>query len=216
MNTTLLQTSQPPVPTLQLEPTNTNEVEEEDKEVELESSDDDIIHDMMSLNEEVEVMNQEVCQVRDQLKELGEVVSHAQYEDIGEEDEFEAAAKLSEELSSDYRHFKSLETKLQEIVGLLEELRRELGVSDTPLSYMMQLPPKRRETAAEEKGAWLHTLPDRLTGKTNCEMRVEKQLLRDMIGYSEDLNQRFELFQLGRWCTYYYIIILRVKQKNLV
>ena len=176
------------VDTLQLEPTeHVVDIEEEAKPVG--ESPDDVINDIMSLNEEVEVMNDDVSLVRRQLKKLSEIVSHAQYEDIGEEDEYEAAAKLSVDLSSDYLHFKSVESKLHEIIQSLEELRQKRGFSGTPLPYMMQLPPRR---AGE--GAWLHTLPDRLTGKTNCEMRVERCLLREMIKFAEELQQRLHHF----------------------
>ena len=157
----------------------------------------DVINDIMSLNEEVVVLDEDVTLIRNQLKELAEIVSHAQYEDIGEEDEYEAAAKLSAELLSDYHHFKSIENKLHKIIQSFEELRQERGFSDTPLQYMMQLPPLR--TGQGDKGkemrgvgqeVWFHTLPDRLTGKTNCEMRVERCLLQEMMRYAEELLQR--------------------------
>ena len=179
------------VDTLQLEPTEPIDIEEEGAEPGLSvgESPDDVINDIMSLNEEVEVVNDEVSLVRSQLKKLADIVGHAQYEDIGEEDEYEAAAKLSVDLSSEYLHFKSVESKLHEIIQSLEELRQKQGYSSTPLPYMMQLPPLRAGEGVGQE-AWLHTLPDRLTGKTNCEMRVERCLLREMIKYTEELQQR--------------------------
>ena len=39
----------------------------------------------------------------------------------------------------------------------------------------------------EEAERWLHVLPDRLTGKTNCEMRVELCLLQECYTYGESL-----------------------------
>ena len=179
--------------TLQLEPA---EAEGDQQQDEVGESPTDVINDIMSLNEEVEVMDEDITLVRKQLKKLAEVISHAQYEDIGEEDEYEAAAKLSGELSSDYHNFKSVESKLHEIVRSFEQLRQEKGFSDTPLQYMMQLPPLRdgeggrKERAGREREEWLHTLTDRLTGKTNCEMRVEICLLQEMTNYAEELQQR--------------------------
>lgn len=182
------------VSTFQLEPTEPGDDDKECPSNKGESpgeSPGDVIDDIMLLNEEVEVLDEDVTLVRSQLKKLAEIISHAQYEDIGEQNEYEAAAKLAMELSTDYRHFKSLETKLHEIVRSLEELRQERGFSDTPLQYMMQLPPLRAGEREGEQEAWLHTLPDWLTGKTNCEMRVEGCLLSEMIKYAEQLQQRW-------------------------
>ena len=130
------------VDTLQLEPT--ERIDEEEGAAEpVGESPDDVINDIMSLNEEVDVMNDDVSLLRTQLKRLADIVSHAQYEDIGEEDEYEVAAKLSVDLSSDYLHFKSVESKLHETIQSLEELRLKRGFSGTPLPYTMQLPPLR-------------------------------------------------------------------------
>ena len=198
-NTTTTTTT---VDTLQLEPTNPTEEEEVDyATVGVSSPVADVISDIMSLNEEVEELDEDMMLVRNQLRKLAEIINHAQYEDIGEEDEYKAAAQLSVELLSDYRHFKAVETKLHGIIRSFEELRRERGFSDTPLQYMMQLPPLREglgggvweHAAGEGKGAWLHVLPDGLTGKTNCEMRVERCLLREMIKYAEELQKRLVL-----------------------
>ena len=181
--------------TLQLVPTKPDGGDAEDEPSGKGESPGDVIDDIMTLNEEVEVLDEDVTLIRGQMKKLAKIVSHAQYEDIGEQNEYEAAEKLAVDLSSAHRTFKSLETKLHDIVQSLEDLRQERGFSDTPLQYMMQLPPLRvgngaGEAGGVEKEAWLHTLPDRLTGKTNCEMRVEICLLREMINYAEQLQQR--------------------------
>lgn len=190
-NTSLTATS---VDTLQLEPTTT---EGDRKRDEVGESPVDVINDIMSLNEEVEVMDEDMTITRKQLKKLAEIISHAQYEDIGEKDEYEEAAKLSAQLSSDYHNFKSVEGKLHEIVRSFEQLRLEKKFSDTPLQYMMQLPPlrdgeegRKEREGRERRGVWLHTLPDRLMGKTNCEIRVEICLLDEMTKYAEELQQR--------------------------
>ena len=184
------------VDTFQLEPSNTTGVvDEKEHQVEVSESPADVINDIISLNEEVEELDEDMMLIRNQLRKLADIVNHAQYEDIGEENEYETAAKLSVELLSAYKHFKTVETKLHGIVRSFEELRKERGFSDTPLQYMMQLPPLREEGRVdvcvdEEKGAWLHLLSDRLTGKTNCEMRVERCLLHEMTKYAEELQQR--------------------------
>ena len=177
--------------TLQLEPTEVGD--DDDQPNDQGESPGDVINEIISLNEEVDDLDEDVTLIRSQVKKLAGIISHAQYEDIGEEDEYEAAAKIATDLSSDYLHFKSVETKLHEIIQSLEELRQEGSLSDTPLQYIMQLPPMRAGDKKEEggeKGVWLHTLPDRLTGKTNCEMRVEHCLLKEMITYAEELQQR--------------------------
>lgn len=185
---TLASTPQTPtVDTLQLDTTEPNEPGEEQLEG---ISQADVIDDIMLLNEEVEVLDGHVTVVRKQLKTISEIAGHAQYEDIGERDEYEVAAQLALELTSKYQHFKSLEAKLHELVASLEALRKEHDFSDAPLQYMLQLPPRPAGRKGEEQGEWLHTLPDHLTGKTNCEMRVEVCLLKEMIKYAEELQQR--------------------------
>ena len=199
-NTTLATLPNTTVNTLQLEPTD-DDPEGAELRPGVGESPDDVIGDIMSLNEEVEAMDEEVTLARTQLRKLSDILTHAQYEDIGEENEGETAANIATKLSSDYSHFKNVVGKLHEIVQSLEGLRRKRGCSDTPLPYMMQLPPLR--TAVNEgvgQGAWLHTLPDRLTGKTNCEMRLEECLLQEMIKYAEQLNQRYSSNGV-KWCV---------------
>ena len=173
------------VDTFQLEPTNTSELEEE-------ISRSDIIDDIMELNEEVEMLDDHVTILRKQLKTVSDVASHAQFEDIGEENEYDAAADLALELTSKYQLFKSLEIKVFDLVMSLESLRKEHSLSTTPLHYMLHLPPHptTRKEEGEGQEVWLHILPDRLTGKTNCEMRVELCLLEEMVKYAEELKQR--------------------------
>ena len=132
----------------------------------------DLIDDIMLLNEEVEAMDAHLTAIRKQLQSLAEVVKSGQREDIGERDEYQAAAELAFELVSNFRRLKELESKLHEVVKSLEELRKKQNFSDTPLPYTLQLPPLQSPGELELRGAWLHTLPDKLTGKTNCEMQV--------------------------------------------
>ncbi len=36
---------------------------------------------------------------------------------------------------------------------------------------------------------WVHVLPDQLTGKSSCELRVELALVKEMVGHAEALQQ---------------------------
>ena len=171
------------VDTFQLEPTDPLDLEEG-------ISYADVIDDIMELNEEVEALDDHVTILRKQLKTVSEIASHAQFEDIGEEDEYNVATDLALKLTSKYQLFKSLEIKVFDLVTSLESLRKEHSLSTTPLQYMLHLPPHPSAQKGEGQGVWLHTLPDQLTGKTNCEMRVELCLLEEMVKYAEELQQR--------------------------
>lgn len=46
----------------------------------------------------------------------------------------------------------------------------------------------------EEIEKWLHVLPDKLTGKTNCEMRIELYLLEECYTYGESLLHKLSSF----------------------
>ena len=150
----------------------------------------ELIDDIMLLNEEVEVMDGHVTAMRKQLHCLNEVLRNAQFEDIGERDENQASAELAIELVSSFTRLKVLEVQLHELVRSLGELcRQHSDLTDTPLQYMLQLPPLSEKGEVEERKQWLHTLPDRLTGKTNCEMRVEVFLLQESCHCVEGLHQ---------------------------
>lgn len=144
-----------------------------------ETSPADLIDDIMLLNEEMEVMDANLMAVRGELKGLGEIVKTAQLEDIGERDEYQSAAELALELISCYTKLKDFETKLHSLLNSLEGLCKRRGYGGASVPYMLQLPPLRSPEEIEATKEWLHTLPDRLTGKTNCEMAVELQLLRE-------------------------------------
>ena len=171
---------------------------EEEKEEEgegdepMRNSSAELIDDIMFLNEEVEVMDGHVTAMRKQLKCLNEILRSAQFEDIGERDEHQAAAELAIELVSKFTQLKDLEFQLHEFVKSLEELRKQRSddVMDTPLQYMLQLPPLPGREEVEEKKKWIHTLPDQLTGKTNCEMRIEVFLLKESCQCAEGLRQK--------------------------
>ena len=46
----------------------------------------------------------------------------------------------------------------------------------------------------QERESWLHVLPDRLTGKTNTEMRLELLLLKESYRYGVALQERLAAF----------------------
>ncbi len=162
----------------------TRGVEEEGGGLEIdETSPADLIDDIMLLNEEMEVMDANLMAVRGEMKGLGEIVKNGQLEDIGERDEYQSSIELALELISCFSKLKDYESKLHSLLTSLEELRKRRGYEGAPVPYMLQLPPMRTQEEVEETKEWLHTLPDRLTGKTNCEMSVELQLLRENCRY---------------------------------
>lgn len=167
------------------------EGDEEGEDEPMRNSSPELIDDIMFLNEEVEVMDSHVTAMRKQLQCLNEILRSAQFEDVGERDEHQAAAELAIELVSKFTQLKDLEFQLHEFVKSLEELRKQHSdVMDTPLQYMLQLPPLPGREEVEEKKKWIHTLPDQLTGKTNCEMRIEMFLLKESCESAERLRQK--------------------------
>lgn len=41
-----------------------------------------------------------------------------------------------------------------------------------------------------ERHCWVHTVPDRLTAKTNCELEVELLLTREGVAYAQSLQHK--------------------------
>lgn len=41
-----------------------------------------------------------------------------------------------------------------------------------------------------ERQCWVHTLPDKLTAKTNCELEVELVLIREGVAYAQSLQHK--------------------------
>lgn len=46
----------------------------------------------------------------------------------------------------------------------------------------------------EQREQWLHTLPDKLTGKTNCEMRVELCVLKESYKFALSMQEQLVMF----------------------
>lgn len=42
----------------------------------------------------------------------------------------------------------------------------------------------------QEKQRWIHVLPDKLTAKTNCELRLELVLTREAMLYGQSLQEK--------------------------
>lgn len=112
-------------------------------------------------------------------------------EELGELDKDKAAGGLASELSAHYSDLKSLEQEIHQLLSSLETRRRTIKDNGgTPINYMLQLPPAPDKAEVSEKKSWLHTLPDRLTGKSNCEMRVELGLLAEAASQAKLLHDR--------------------------
>ncbi len=47
----------------------------------------------------------------------------------------------------------------------------------------------------EERQDWIHVLPDKLTAKTNCELRLELALAQEMLHYGQQLQGKLEVFR---------------------
>lgn len=104
----------------------------------------------------------------------GEILREAQKDEMeGRDEACNAAQKLAHDLCATFSALKTVESDIHKQLASIEELRQQEGLGETPLTYMLQLSPIEREEAVLEKEKWLHTLSDRLTGKTNCEMRLE-------------------------------------------
>lgn len=108
----------------------------------------------------------------------GEILGEAQQEESGRRDDAcNAAQKLAHSLHKHFLSLKRTERDTHQSLASIEELRQQEGLGEAPLTYMLQLSPLEGEEEVMEKERWLHTLPDRLTGKTNCEMRLELCIL---------------------------------------
>ena len=100
----------------------------------------DLVDDIMLLNEEVETQDSHVTTLRRHLHSLASVLQQAHREELGEVDEYQAAAELALELGNLYSQLKSLEAKLmQQLESIGEQTSRD--PLSTPLPYMLQLPP---------------------------------------------------------------------------
>ena len=82
---------------------------------------------------------------------------------------------------------KELDTNIHSIITSLEDVRKSQHLDSTPLGYMLQLKPSQD---SKEIAEWVHVLGDRLTGKTNVEMRIENCILIGHLSIAQQLMDR--------------------------
>ena len=82
---------------------------------------------------------------------------------------------------------KELDTNIHSIITSLEDVRKSQHLDSTPLGYMLQLKPSQD---SKEMAEWVHVLGDRLTGKTNVEMRIENCILIGHLSIAQQLMDR--------------------------
>ena len=82
---------------------------------------------------------------------------------------------------------KELDTNIHSIITSLEDVRKSQHLDSTPLGYMLQLKPSQD---SKEIAEWVHVLGDRLTGKTNIEMRIENCILIGHLSIAQQLMDR--------------------------
>ena len=148
----------------------------------------DLVDDIMLLNEEVEMLDGHVTMLLRRTQQLKEVHWSSSFEEVAEGAAQRSSAALALSLATCYSQLKSLHRQLHQLIASLEDHRKQYGFSTTPLQYALQLPPPMERSEVEARRVWLHTLPDRLTGKTNCEMRVELLVLESSCRAVEGLQ----------------------------
>ena len=91
-----------------------------------------------------------------------------------------------------------MERETRETIHSLETMR---GPEDTPISYMLQLTPSKKKDRHgnddEREFDRVHLLGDRLTGKTNCEMRVELLVLDNAMSHANHMTRR--VLEVWQW-----------------
>lgn len=121
---------------------------------------------------------------------IDDILIKAQSEEIGEENSYKSAAIIATDLQRNFTEYKELQYS---IYTLLSSLNNE----GTPITYMLQIKPHPQgKDEMNEAIKWTHVLPDKLTGKTNVEMRVENILLINTLP-----SLRLVLQQLTDTCT---------------
>ncbi|XP_019856326.1 PREDICTED: protein kibra-like [Amphimedon queenslandica] len=142
----------------------------------------DIVEDMMILNEETQELEATIHRTQYQLQELNNILSKAQSEEIGESNAYKGATIIAADLKRNATEFQELIFSIQALLLSLEELHQS-DTNETPLSYMLQLQQPKHQTKEEmtRTTEWIHVLGDKLTGKTNTEMRLENLILQILL-----------------------------------
>nr|WLO57502.1 KIBRA-like protein [Halisarca dujardinii] len=135
------------------------------------------VEDIMMLNEEVGYLESTLKKLKKRNVSLLEITKKAVFEDVGELNEFECAANLSAQVLSEISACHALEGEVHQCVQEINHNTPLPNSTGTPISYLMQMPPLREKKEIDRGTKYIHLLPDHLTSKTNCEMRLECLLL---------------------------------------
>jgi hypothetical protein len=136
-----------------------------------------VVEDIMVLNEEIGYSEVTLKKLRKRNQSLVEITKKAVFEDVGESSEFDSAADLSSHILAEVSACHALEGEIHQCVREIELNTPRANSTGTPLSYLMQMPPLREKNEIEREQKYIHLLADKLTPKTNCEMRLELLLL---------------------------------------
>ena len=137
----------------------------------------DVVEDILILNEEISYSESTRKKLRKCTESLVEITKKAVFEDVGEMNEFDGAADLAVQILSEASACHALESEIHQCVREIDQNTPRPNSTGTPLSYLLQMPPLREKKEIETKQKYIHLLADRLTPKTNCEMRLELLLL---------------------------------------
>ena len=101
---------------------------------------------------------------------------------MGESNPYKGAAIIAADLKRNTTEFQELIFSIRALLLSLEELHQS-DTNETPLSYMLQLQQPKHQTKEEmiRTAEWMHVLGDKLTGKTNTEMRLENLILQILL-----------------------------------
>ena len=117
----------------------------------------------------------------------GDIAQEVQCVDTGDKNRGKLASKLAEDLSLLFTQFRAQKEEIHKFLSTIETQRISEKKKGLPLNYMLQLAPQASYSNMEE---WIHTLPDRLTGKTSCEMRLELYLMKEYTNQIESLREK--------------------------
>lgn len=147
------------------------------------------LNDIMSLNNEIEQLDDHVTLLRQHSQSLVELNRQAQMEEVNDQITAENCHRDARELVKAYKEFKSGQSKLHETFRKAETS----GTDNMGLAYLLQLPPLQNDKEISDVISCLHLLPDLITAKTSLELAVEIKLL--VIG-KRRLSELQQLIQL--------------------
>jgi hypothetical protein len=146
----------------------------------------DIINEIMMLNEEAEELNAVTKNMRKQIQILDDILHSAFKEDIEDfREQLKASANVASDLQKLYTNYAMSMTEVQSMLGSLDEHKND----GAPLKYMLAL----HDINPDDKIKWIHLLGDRLTAKTNTEMRVEVCILNILLPAATDVLERVRI-----------------------